>query len=222
MPAPIPFPVPLRQRVLTILDEIGEPLQFVHLSHYLYARHGENVQFEALKRLRKAEMHTWEQAQADRTALPPVWLCNVLDYPFTFRFGHVIFARSDWPLARRILSQAGRNQWWYRVAARLCDLAAQADTIAAHPEKLRQLALVLATGIPDINPQQPPPFEELRCRAEAYLEQLQVEEQRAFSAQGDPEMTRVVAEAAQLPPRTQLFSEPPTSQRRASALRLVR
>lgn len=222
MPAPIPFPVPLRQRVLTVLDEIGEPLQFVHLSHYLYARHGENVPFEALKRLRKAELQTWEQAQAGRTARSPVWLCNVLDYPFTFRSGHVIFARSDWPPARRILSQAGRNQWWYRVASRLCDLAAQADAIAAHPEKLRQLALVLATGIPDINPQQPPPFEELRCRAEAYLEQLQVEEQRAFSAQGDPEMTRVVAEAAQLPPRTQLFSEPPTSQRRASALRLVR
>lgn len=186
----------LRDHILTALADIEVPVNRAELAEYLRAKLGPTEREVRMQ-------HLIPVAERERAAFArnpearQVWICH----PLTAR--HLepmwgVFARSDWPLERRIESTRGGRIRSLKYLIRLCELAAAAEPAAADPLALRRICRKAAQGLPsgrtgwDI-------FEFEQWKAAALAELASVERLDAQQIQ------RVAAIVAQLPLEQQLY-----------------
>jgi hypothetical protein len=159
-PPASPRPRPLRLMVLDALDDLGWPTYSRELMLYLKARYGRTVTptrfgtlgSDEVKAFAKRGSGDENSATGDgvRRAGPrPVWLC----FGLTYDRGEPIkrlWARSDWPLERRIVAPTSGRIQHLKVTKRLAELALEAGDTAADPMGMKIIAADHARDLPGV------------------------------------------------------------------------
>jgi hypothetical protein len=143
-----PRPPTLRALALDALAELGWPAYSRELAPFITARAGRAVTVSSLNALAEAERRAYQRGTRQRA----VWLCCGLTYD---RYESIarLWARSDWPLHRRIVAPTTGRVQYLTITARLCDPALHAEA-AADPALLRVLAAEHARDLPGIRVEQ--------------------------------------------------------------------
>lgn len=124
----------MRDLVLDALAEIGFTCYAQQLALYIKARYGRE-----LNPTRFGTLSVDEERAYSRGTSRLVWLCHGLTFDRVEPVKR-LWARSDWPLERRLVTPIfGRTQY-LRAAAKFSELAMQADALAADPHLMRYLA----------------------------------------------------------------------------------
>jgi len=136
---------PVRSLVLDALDDLGWPAYTRELGVYCRARYGREIAPTRFGTLASDEIKSYERARQPRT----VWLCFALT---SIRAESIrrLWARSDWPLERRIAAPTSGRIQHLKLTARLCEIAMEAADTAADPEMLRIIAADHARDLPGI------------------------------------------------------------------------
>jgi LacI family repressor for deo operon, udp, cdd, tsx, nupC, and nupG len=132
---------PVREVVLEYLEDLGWPANARELAMYASARYGRE-----LPSVRFGSLGADERTAFAKGAVRPVWLCHALSH----ERGDVVrrqWARSDWPLERRIVAPTTARVQHLKLTARLCEIAAESET---EPGKLHQLVADYAEDLPDV------------------------------------------------------------------------
>lgn len=124
----------VRDLVLDALDELGLPMYSQQLALFIRARFGREI-----PATRFGTLSVDEERAFARAARRSVWLGHGLTFDRAEPIKRV-WGRSDWPLADRLVTPTWGRVQHLRLTARLAELAAQADEIAANPELLKFLA----------------------------------------------------------------------------------
>lgn len=130
---------PVRELLVESLEDLGWPAHARELGLYATARYGRSIE-----PTRFGSLAADERASFVRGASRPVWLCHGL----THDRGEAIrrlWARSDWPLAMRIVAPTTGRVQHLRMTAKVCELAEKHE---ASPDKLHYLAADLARDLP--------------------------------------------------------------------------
>jgi DNA-binding LacI/PurR family transcriptional regulator len=152
---------PVREVVLECLEDLGCPANGRELAMYASARYGRE-----LPSVRFGSLGADERTAYVKGAVRPVWLCHALSHDR----GEVVrrlWARSDWPLERRIVAPTTARVQHLKLTARLCEIAIDAET---EPGKLHQLAADYAEDVPGVVVQ--PHSYDLKAWREAALTEL--------------------------------------------------
>jgi LacI family transcriptional regulator len=132
---------PVREVVLEYLEDLGWPANGRELAMYAAARYGRE-----LPSVRFGSLGADERTAYVKGAVRPVWLCHALSHDR----GDVVrrlWARSDWPLERRIVAPTTARVQHLKLTARLCEIAVDAEP---EPGKLHQLAADYAEDVPGV------------------------------------------------------------------------
>jgi DNA-binding LacI/PurR family transcriptional regulator len=132
---------PVREVVLECLEDLGWPANGRELAMYASARYGRE-----LPSVRFGSLGADERTAYVKGAVRPVWLCHALSHDR----GEVVrrlWARSDWPLERRIVAPTTARVQHLKLTARLCEIAVDAET---EPGKLHRLAADYAEDVPGV------------------------------------------------------------------------
>ena len=132
---------PLRGVALDALHEIGSLAYSQTLAVYLKARYGRQVAATRFGTLSKDEEKSFNSGSPR-----PVWLCHGL----TFNTGEAVrrlWARSDWPLADRIIAPLTGRVIYLRSSARFAELAEKHADSAADSDLLKFLAADFARDL---------------------------------------------------------------------------
>lgn len=135
----------LRDQILAALDDLAVPVSRDELAAYLRAKLGtatREVRMQHLIPLAEREIAAYRRDPGARE----VWICH----PLTARHLETmwdVFARSDWPLERRIEALRGGQIRYLKRVIRLCDLAAAATPEVANPLALKRLCRSAARGL---------------------------------------------------------------------------
>ena len=189
----------LRDHVLAALNDLGVPISRDELAAYLRAKLGtaeREVRMQHLTPLAEREIAAYRRNPGARQ----IWICHPLTAQhFETMWG--VFARSDWPLERRIETLRGGQIRYLKRVIRVCELAAAATPEVADPLALKRLCRKAARGLTggetawDV-------FE---------LEQWRIAAQAALAAV-EPldaaELQQAVAAVVQLPAAEQLYGPP--------------
>lgn len=135
---------PLRALILDALEEIGSPTYTRELILFLRARYGREVPPTRFGSLSSDERNAFE-----RGGPRPVWLCHGI----TWDRGEAIkrlWARSDWPLERRLVAPTTGRVQHLLLTRRLSEMAQQEADTAADPDMMRILAADHARDLPGI------------------------------------------------------------------------
>jgi hypothetical protein len=124
----------MRDLVLDALDEIGFCCYAQQLMLYIKARFGRE-----LNPTRFGTLSVDEERAYARGTSRQVWLAHGLTFDRAEPVKR-LWARSDWPLERRLVTPAFGRVQYLRVAAKFSELAMQADVLAADPNLMRYLA----------------------------------------------------------------------------------
>lgn len=128
---------PLRDVVLDLLQEAGFPLNSLLLAGVLRPLQGRNIPATRFGTLSNDEASSYDSSRSR-----PVYLCHGL----TFDRGQAVkrfWARSDWPLASRIIAPMSGRILFLKGAAWTIGLAqrvADGELAAANPETLNYVA----------------------------------------------------------------------------------
>lgn len=190
-PTPVnPRPRPLRLLVLDALDDLGWPTYSRELMLYLKARYGRNVNPTRFGTLGSDEIKAFgNRASSDdspatnegiRRAGPrPVWLC----FGLTHDRGEAIkrlWARSDWPLERRVVAPTSGRIQNLRLTHRLAELALDAGDTAADPVAMKIIAADHARDLPGVTFRRGDfPLEAWRDTAVRLLQELEPRDEEA-------------------------------------------
>ncbi len=139
---------PLRDLVLTALEELGCPAYSRQLAVYLKVTRGRSISPERFGSLSRDELEAYRRAPSKR----PVWLCHVLtaDRHEVIRR---LWARSDWPREWRVFAPTSGRVQQLAMTRRLCELALDADRIAVDPQMLRIFVADHARALPGVTVQ---------------------------------------------------------------------
>ena len=140
----LPLGRPVRAVVLDALEDLGCPAYSRELAPYARARFGRHIAPERFGSLGKDEVNAYL-----RGAHRPVWLCYALTHD---RHAPIkrLWARSDWPLERRIVAPTTARVQHLMMTERLCDLALRTRATAAEPELMQTIAAEHARDLPGI------------------------------------------------------------------------
>lgn len=153
----------MRDLVLDALDEIGFCCYAQQLMLYIRARFGRE-----LSPTRFGTLSVDEERAYARGTTRPVWLAHGLTFDRAEPVKR-LWARSDWPLERRLITPAFGRKQYLRAAARFAELAMQADALAADPNLMRYLAADHARDLGGIVKHGEFKLEEWRGLAQAQL-----------------------------------------------------
>jgi len=134
-------PRPVRGLVLDALHDIGFLTYSQTLGLYLKARYARIVPPTRFGTLTKDEEKSFKSARPRA-----VWLCHGL----TFNTGEAVrrlWARSDWPLADRIVGPLTGRVIYLRATVRLAELADKQAEVAADAELLKFIAADFARDL---------------------------------------------------------------------------
>jgi hypothetical protein len=174
--------------VLDALDDIEWPAYSRELMHYVRARYGRHVNPTRFGTLASDESAAYDKRQrkavtSGRSGARPepraVWLCFAL----TYDRGEAIkrlWARSDWPLDRRIVAPTTGRVQHLKLTKRLCELALEAGDAAADPMAMKIIAADHARDVPGVDFRRGDfPLGAWRDSAEALLRDLEPRDQEA-------------------------------------------
>ncbi len=136
---------PIREFVLDVLEDLGWPAYTREVSLYLAATVDRQIPPTRFGSLSADERKAFERGSATR----PVWLCHGL----TWNRGEGIkrlWARSDWPLAQRIVAPTTGRVQHLKITARLCDLALAAEQRREPEEQIERLRFLVADHARDV------------------------------------------------------------------------
>ena len=166
---------PVRDLLLDALGVLGWPSFSRELTLYLKAAYGRPMTAERFGSLSKDEMETYARGTGRRA----VWLCHAITYD---RFEPIkrLWARSDWPLERRIVAPTTGQVQYLMLTQAFCTLAHDAEAHAAVPDVLRITAADHARGLPGVKPNYAnPTFAEWADQATALLREVLPADQAA-------------------------------------------
>lgn len=216
-------PRPLRLMVLDALDDLGWPTYSRELMLYLKARYGRTISSTRFGTLGSDEVKAFakrgssDEVTATSDGIPragprPGWLC----FGLTYDRGEAIkrlWARSDWPLDRRVVAPTSGRIQHLKLTKRLAELALETSDTAADPVALKIIAADHARDLPGVMFRRGDfPLEMWRDTAARLLHELEPRDQEArveaarniarhserFQLFGIPD----VVEVAEPPPRT--------------------
>lgn len=124
----------VRDLVLDALDELGTSCYSQQLVLYVKARFGRDIPAP-----RFGPLSVDEERAFGRGASRTVWLAHGITFDRAEPVKR-LWGRSDWPLEARVVTPGFGRIQFLRITARLCELADQADELAADPNLLRYLA----------------------------------------------------------------------------------
>jgi hypothetical protein len=124
----------LRELVLDALEEIGFMTYGQQLAMYIKARFG-----RVITATRFGTLSVDEGKAYKRGSTRTVWLCHGLTHDRAEAVKR-LWGRSDWDLARRIVTPAFGRAQYLRSIARFATLAMNADELAVDPDLLRFMA----------------------------------------------------------------------------------
>jgi hypothetical protein len=136
---------PVRALVLDALEDLGWPAYTREIALYCQARYGRVLSPTRFGTLASDEVKSYVKGKRPQT----VWLC----FGLTSTRGEAIrrlWARSDWPLDRRIVAPTTGRIQHLRLTARLCEIAMEAEDTAADPGMLRIIAADHARDLPGL------------------------------------------------------------------------
>jgi hypothetical protein len=186
----------LRLIVLDALDDLGWPVYSRELMLYLRARYGRDVgatrfgtlgSDEAAAFIKRGEAGVGRGSTepVGRPGPRPVWLCFAL----TFDRGEAIkrlWARSDWPLERRVMAPTSGRIQHLKMTKRLSELALEAGDTAADPLAMKIIAADHARDLPDVTFRRGDfPLETWRDLAGRMLDDLEPRDEDARRAAAD-------------------------------------
>lgn len=125
---------PLREILLDTLAEADTPLNSLLIASVLQPLTG-----RAIPSTRFGTLATDEQASFDSRSARPVYLCHCLTHDVGLAMKRY-WARSDWPLEKRIIGPMSGRILFLRGAAWAIGLAKSAAETAADPDRLRYVA----------------------------------------------------------------------------------
>jgi hypothetical protein len=192
-----PRPRPLRLMVLDALDDLGWPTYSRELMLYLKARYGRNVTATRFGTLGSDEIKAFSnRTSAEESAAPtdgvrragprPVWLC----FGLTHDRGEAIkrlWARSDWPLERRVVAPTSGRIQHLKLTRRLAELALETGDGAADTVAMKIIAADHARDLPGVKFRRGDfPLEAWRDTAARLLDELEARdlEVRVEAARG--------------------------------------
>lgn len=140
---------PLRVVVLDALDDIAWPSYSRELSQFCSAWTGRTIQPERFGSLANDEMKAFQRS-LEGSRVRPVWLCFALTHD---RYQPIkrLWARSDWPLERRIIAPTSGRVQHLKLTAKLCELAGRGG--AENSEMMGIIAADHARDLPGVRVQ---------------------------------------------------------------------
>jgi hypothetical protein len=139
-----PTRLPVRVALLDALDELGSMAYSRQLLLYIKARWGREISPARFGTASKDEERAFDSRRSH-----PVYLAHGLT---SQRFEPIkrLWARSDWPIDKRIVAPTSGRVLYLHMTARMCEVALKSDELAVDPEMMRILAADHARDLPGI------------------------------------------------------------------------
>jgi hypothetical protein len=134
--------LPVRVALLDALDELGTMAYSRQLLLYIKARWGREIAPARFGTASKDEERAFDSRRPHA-----VYLAHGLT---SQRFEPIkrLWARSDWPIDKRIVAPTSGRVLYLRMTARICELALRSEELAVDPEMMRILAADHARDLP--------------------------------------------------------------------------